>query len=483
MRLVLAARLSQDQAGQTGLDTQDADARGWAERNGHEVIATAGDKISGRTSPFDRPNLGPWLTDPALMARYDGIVVSKLDRLSRGQDWGIREWAEKHGKKLVVVNPELCWPPVPSDTATPIIWDNLVNIASAEWENTSSRYRRMQEHLRSTKSFVGRPPFGYMIVGESKAKTLVPDEAQADAIRTVVALYLGGKSLRELCAYLDAEGVPTRRGGSWVPKTLSDVLRNPVLAGRRVDGKGRTILRVPPILDLDTWRKLQAELDRKASKKGVARVNSSMLAGIAVCGICGGPMYRINASNTHKDGTKADLFYYRCWGTPTAPSTCQNMYPLAEAEAAVDRYIARTMGAWPRYQIMTIPGHGYEEEIYEVERDLRELDFDDPDFTAKQAALLAERARLRALPAMPATAEHRLIGDTIGEHWATLKTGADRRAFLLQLGMTVKIQRGRKSVDPFQDDRQDYVACITGAQRLDWNQVVAEVPSAHRVTS
>jgi site-specific DNA recombinase len=318
----LTARLSQDQAGQTGLDTQDADASSWAERNGHVVIATAADKISGRVSPFDRPNLGPWLTDPVLMAKYDGIVVSKLDRLSRGRDWNIRAWAEKHGKKVIVVSPELCWPSEPGDTTTPLVWDSLVNIASAEWENTSTRYRRMQEHLRSTKSFVGRPPFGYAITGEAKAKTLVPDPVQADAVRTVVALYLAGKSLRTLCAYLDAEGIPTRRGGSWVPKTLSDVLRNPILIGRRVDGKSRTILRVPALLDLDTWHKLQAELDRKASKKGATRENSSMLAGIAVCGICGGPMYRLNASNTRKDGTRVDLFYYRCWGTPTVPSTC-----------------------------------------------------------------------------------------------------------------------------------------------------------------
>ena len=77
MRLLLAARLSQDRAGQTGLDTQDTDARAWAERNGHDVIATAADKISGRTSPFDRPNLGPWLTEPHLVTQYDGIVVSE----------------------------------------------------------------------------------------------------------------------------------------------------------------------------------------------------------------------------------------------------------------------------------------------------------------------------------------------------------------------------------------------------------------------
>ena len=440
MRLLLAARLSQDQAGQTGLDTQDTDARAWAECNGHDVIATAADKISGRTSPFDRPNLGPWLTEPHLVTQYDGIVVSRLDRLSRGRDWGIRAWAEENGKKIVVVNPELGWPPEKGDAVTPLIWDNLVNIASAEWENTSMRYRRMQEHLRGMKSFVGRPPFGYRIVGEAKSKALAIDPVQAAAITEVVAMYLAGRSLRQLCAYLDAQGIPTRRGGAWIPKTLSDVLRNPVLSGRRVDGNGRTILRVPPILDVDTWRKLQAEMDRKASKKGAVRVGSPMLGGVAVCHICGGPMYKLRTQNVRKDGTKQFNFYYRCWGTETNPSTCKNMYPLDELDAWVEARMARVR--FPRYEIVVTPGHGHEDEIYEVERDLRELDLDAPDYDERHATLRAERARLRALPATADKVERRKTGDSIGQYWASLQTEADKRAFLLKLDAKVYVRRG-----------------------------------------
>ncbi len=92
-------------------------------RNGHDVIATTADKISGRTSLFDRPNLGPWLTKPHLVTQYDGIVVSKLDRLSRGRDWGIRAWAVENRKKLIVVNPELSWPPGKGDAVTPLAGD------------------------------------------------------------------------------------------------------------------------------------------------------------------------------------------------------------------------------------------------------------------------------------------------------------------------------------------------------------------------
>jgi hypothetical protein len=76
------------------------------------------------------------------MHQYDGVIVSKLDRLSRGRDWNIRAWAEQNGKKLLVVSPELCWPPKPGDTATPIVWDVVVNISAADWESTSTRICR-----------------------------------------------------------------------------------------------------------------------------------------------------------------------------------------------------------------------------------------------------------------------------------------------------------------------------------------------------
>jgi hypothetical protein len=192
----------------------------------------------------------------------------------------------------------------------------------------------------------------------------------------------------------------------------------------------------------------------------VAPTNTALLTGIAVCAVCGGPMYRIRCGRKRVDGSLADYWYYRCAGTAgRAASKCRNMYPLEKLEARVERYMTTTLSRWPRYTTVTIPGHGHEEEVYEVERDLRELDFDDPGFTAKQAALLAERARLRALPSIPATSERRKTGDTIGQHWATLKTDADKRAFLLELGMVIRVRRGRSrdKADPFSEDIPDSV--------------------------
>jgi hypothetical protein len=99
MRLIVAARLSRAREGQTGIDTQDLDARKWAESHGHTVVAVLADTISGRVSPFKRRNLGPWLTEPDKMAQYDAVLASKMDRHTRGRDWKIRQWAEDNSKK------------------------------------------------------------------------------------------------------------------------------------------------------------------------------------------------------------------------------------------------------------------------------------------------------------------------------------------------------------------------------------------------
>jgi hypothetical protein len=51
----------------------------------------------------------------------------------------------------------------------------------------------------------------------------------------------------------------------------------------------------------------------------------------------------------------------------------QNSLPSGSASA---------LGRWPRYEIVTVPGHGHDDEIADVEHDLRDLDYDDPDFAA-----------------------------------------------------------------------------------------------------
>jgi site-specific DNA recombinase len=447
MRLLLAARLSRSGDGQTGIDTQDQDARAWAEAQGHQIVGVAADRITGSVSPFKRKELGPWLNNPALREQYDAIVVSKMDRYTRRRDWDVREWAAKHNKKLIITNPELIWPPAPGDTATPILWETLVNIAVAEWESTSRRYTRMQTHLRENGFLVGLPPYGFRIekVDGSAHKTMVADPVEAGYIRQAAERYLSGESLRECCDWLDSEGAKPRLGTKWACKTLQRLFRNPSLIGRRVSEEtGKTTLRHEPIVDLQTWNKLQAEMDRKASRKGVAPKDTAMLTGIAVCKMCGGPMYHIRPGRKRKDGSEYRKDYYRCHGTERNPSRCGNMVPMEDVESDVEKWINGPFGDFARFETIVIPGHGHEDEIADIDRDIRELDLDDPKYLDNWTVLRAERTRLKNLPTAPAEVRQKPTGMTIRQYWATLDTPG-RRAYLLELGMTARVRKGEKT--------------------------------------
>ena len=79
--------------------------------------------------PFKRPGLGPLLTDPDLIAGYDVLFASSIDRLGRSAYdlQQLRRWADEHGKTIQIEKPDLVWP-VPSGTAGHahrIMWDTV----------------------------------------------------------------------------------------------------------------------------------------------------------------------------------------------------------------------------------------------------------------------------------------------------------------------------------------------------------------------
>lgn len=451
MRLLIAARLSQARKGQTGIDTQDIDARAWAEANGHEIVGIAADKISGRVSPFKRPNLGPWLTDPKLMAQYDGVLGSKMDRLTRGRDWHTREWAETNGKKLVLATPSLIWPPEPGDIATPIIWDTLVNVASGEWENTSQRYRRMQASLKDSGFLVGRPMFGLNVipVPGTEHSTLAPDPALVPYVKGMVERALNGDSLSSIGAWLESEGITPPDSEVWSPKSVSQILRNPCLIGRRTTdrGKGKTVLRFAPIIDAATFTKLQAKLDSNPKRRGAVSSDPAMLTGVIYCAKCKGVMHRRRSVTKRKDGSRYVYEGYRCDGTPRQPSTCRNMIPQADTDAKVNEWFtAGPVSNEQRIETIVIPGTGHQDELEQNARDIADLDIDAPSYDARLAELRAERKRLQSLPGEADRIEHRFTDQTVREFWLSLST-AERRAFLLDHGIRVFASREYWNLD------------------------------------
>jgi len=428
--------------GQTGIDTQDMDARDWAQDAGHQIVATVADRKSGTAAMWDRPKLRPWVTDPNLMTLYDGIVAAKQDRLSRA-DWSdeaeIRLWAEEHGKTLFIVDRNLQWPPRNADDRER--WNNGAEQARREWESTSKRYRRMQTYLRGQAYFIGKKPYGYSIakVDGTDHKTLIPDPVTGAIVRGMAKRYLDGQSLRQIRDWLVSESIPVPQqpkdengdhieGNGWTAQAVRRILSNPAIAGR-VQTNGKTVLRIEPLIPIEQFQQIQNLMKGRATR-GAAQ-ETALLTGILVCKD-GKPMYRLQG---RKIPSVPDGLYYYC-SPEKCPKGNRMLVPLADMDTAVNDAVI-SIADIPHLVIKTTPADDHSNEIAQIRQDISELDPEADDYISTVEKKRSEIFRLRELDrteAKPLKTEVHPDGKSVSEVWESLDTAGRRRWLLARKG-------------------------------------------------
>jgi hypothetical protein len=383
---------------------------------------------------WQRKNLRPWVTDPELMAKYQGIVAAKQDRLSR-EDWrdeaDLRRWAEDNGKTLFIVDRNLWWPPRDDANHDDDVsrWNDGAEAAHREWNMTSRRYKRMHRALIDDNLLVGKPTYGYQItpVEGTKHKTLTIYEPQARVVREAVARYLGSESVEKIANDFNDRGILSPGGKRWHQVTMANLLRNPALAGRRMNNWGKdekqrkTILRFPGIITWAEHEQILARLASRAHRKGISPSNTSMLTG-TIRDEAGHPMYR--SSDGHGN------VYYKC------RLRCGFGVPFTEAEEEVTRTVIDYYGHLPRMVRRLIPGKNHFDEMARLRQDRVELDDLADDYDRRHAEITAEIRRLSKLPAEPDQVKWVRSGKTVAQHWEALD-GPGRRDWLRENGWTV----------------------------------------------
>lgn len=410
MRVVIAARLSRKAApGETvefPIEAQDRRAREWAEAEGHEVVGTAADFKSGTVAPWDRKNLRPWVRDADKLVRYDAIVVYRTDRISRGTDEDfsrIEAWAADHHKRIIVVGPGGGVQYPARDDSDYWQWAATKRQARKEWEDIRSRTMNRQADLLAAGKFVGRPPFGYTVEGETFDKHLVPTAEGREYVPQIYQRVTDGQTLLTVCKWLDSEGVHpnSRQAVYWSPKSVSDIIRNRVYIGERTSRKtGEVLLQVEPLVDPKLWLTAIKALEApKVGRRGPVRHPQALLTGYVFCGKCGAPMYQTRAGKD-PDGEHPWWTYYRCYGLPPQRKGCGTLV----AVPYLDQVVGDAMRA-DRQPVLTpvyVSGDNHDSELARVQVALNGLSsrgLDDDAEDAERKRLRAERDRLRNLPA------------------------------------------------------------------------------------
>jgi DNA invertase Pin-like site-specific DNA recombinase len=205
----------------------------------------------------------------------------------------------------------------------------------------------------------GLKPFGYT---RDEKNNYVIFEEEAIHVRRMFELSLNGVGAYSIANILNSEGVPTkfkrnfegiikRRDPDtrklkefkkedviWRGNVISDMLRNPIYKGTRIwkmyevipeyeNGRSKKIKRlidqivttnhVPPIIDEDTWEKVQFNFEKNKKNVGPKDYYHYLLNGIVFCGKC-------SHEFRGKKRPKGNDFSYKCSNKRYPNALCDN---------------------------------------------------------------------------------------------------------------------------------------------------------------
>lgn len=271
--------------------------------------------VSGETISA-RPQMQELLQD-VQNGLFEGVLVMEIERLARGDtiDQGLVAQAFKFSNTKIITPAKTYDPNNEFDEE---YFEFGLFMSRREYKTIKRRLQAGRERSAKEGKFIGSntTPYGYnkeKLKGETGFK-LVINEDEAPYIRLMFQWLIEGNSKREIKRKLDAMGAPTRSGKPWNQSVIKDIFLNPTYIGkiawlRRaeftkiVNGKivkGRKRMKEfetfdglhEPIIDIETWNKVQEINKANEPKTPVNRELKNPMSGVVICAKCGKPMQR-----------------------------------------------------------------------------------------------------------------------------------------------------------------------------------------------
>jgi DNA invertase Pin-like site-specific DNA recombinase len=399
----------------------------------HDVSASTGEQ---------EPELAEALAD-IRAGLYSVIVVAQSSRLDRRDDLNV-QIAFAAQVKLAGGRVESVDEPVFGTSDLPGWMTTLIAMESnAKYSrDLKANTRRGKDRIAANSAFDGRTPWGFTTEGPRYERRLVPTDVAREYIPQIYQRIIAGQSLAQVCRWLEAEHVKPMgiakdradgkgKSGKWWPRSLGQLIRNPVYMGLRVTGNGRTQTTCEALVDAATWTAAGKRLSAAPKRGPVVKENRCYLSGASKCAECGGPLYKVM---TGRGASRRA--YLRCSGTGPDRKGCG--VPLIRLETA-EELINEEMDTlnFPLVEFAIEPGNGAE-----IDAKLAALDYERRQVAMRGLTWAeedAERDRIRReyelVAATPRTADRRVViptGEDYGSRWR--KADADGRAAWLRSG-------------------------------------------------
>ena len=316
--------------------------KSWADENGHELSPEniyTDEGYSG--SRLDRPGLDA-LRDGVEDGAFEVVGVLSPDRLARKYAYQVLLLEElgRAGCEVVFVDH-----PISDDPNDQLLLQIQGAIAEYERVLLGERFRRGKLQKAREGHFIGgRAPYGYRYVPKRDGVPgyLVVDETESELVRMLYGWLIEERmSVRQILKRLNEGPWFPRSGRSrWSASVVHHILSDPVYSGTAYANRYRYVppekprargprsgentsrklrpkeewipIPVPPIIDQETHRLAQAQLERNA--KLSFRNNkkySYLLRCLLSCESCGLAMFGVTYKATE---SRPERRYYQCHG-------------------------------------------------------------------------------------------------------------------------------------------------------------------------
>lgn len=327
-RAAIYCRISQDRTGAgLGVDRQREDCEALAQRLGWLVVEVFTDNDVSAYS--GRPRAGYLaMLERIRRAQVDAVLAWHEDRLHRSPR-ELEDYIDVCERRAVPTQFAQAGE-LDLTTASGRMTARIRGaVTRAESEHKSERVKRAQAQAASAGKWLGgAAPFGWNVADDGSA-TL--DRREAREVREAAKSLLAGASLGSVVADLNRRAVTTSTGRPWNYTSLRQVLTRPRNAGLSVY-HGETVGRTtwPVILTEDTWRSVCALLADPGRRRSTSNRARWLLAGIALCGKCGGPLRSASAASNRARGTTRTVYRCKAGGGGHVARAAQDVDDLAE---------------------------------------------------------------------------------------------------------------------------------------------------------
>lgn len=395
LRAIVGSRVSRViKEGKTSHHTQREAGERYAAAMDWEIVGAFEDlDVSATISPWERPDLGPWLNDRS--NDWDAIIWAKVDRAFRSvKDCSdVAHWAEQNKKILVFADDGIvCNFRDGDDKSQGAMIAKLFLMMSSifaemELKRHKARNQDTRNYMNQHNRFPGgRVPYGFKVVPHPEGgKTLAIDESAAEVIRTIGKMFLAGTSWYDIAAVLTSRGVPTptqhilavsgersRRktpvSSVWNGVSINQLFQSPTLMGYKCLGRhgNRTLARDETgmpirmsegIFTEEEWTSIQAEIKRRGFRTE-RRSGAAPLLGVVYCGTCQHRLYL-------KKTTRGQYVYnyYRCPERSNKTSCPDHVWREEYVQGLVDEAVLLDLDGIQVTRKVFVPGESHTAEL------------------------------------------------------------------------------------------------------------------------